>query len=104
MTGSKSRVVVLNQKIRNGGKICATCIGYVRGKQNSGEVCSRNYREFHGQVGLHQRSALSPFLFAVVMDRLTDEIKRELPWTMLFASNIVICEETREEVERRLEC
>ena len=37
------------------------------------------------------------------MDRLTDEVRREPPWTMLFANVIVICEETREEVERRLE-
>ena len=37
------------------------------------------------------------------MDRLTDEVRREPLWTMLFADDIVICEETREEVERRLE-
>ena len=36
------------------------------------------------------------------MDRLTDEVRREPPWTMLFADDIVICEETREEVEQRL--
>ena len=58
---------------------------------------------FKVKVGLDQGSALSPFLFAVIMDRLTDEVRRELPRTMLFADNIVICEETREEVERRLE-
>ena len=58
---------------------------------------------FKAKVGLHQGSALSPFLFAVIMDRLTDEISRELPWTMLFADDIVICEETSEEVKRRLE-
>ena len=37
------------------------------------------------------------------MDRITDEIRREPPWTMLFDDDIVICEETRVEVERRLE-
>ena len=52
------------------------------------------------KVGLHQGSALSPFLFAVIMDRLTDEIRREPPWTMLFADDIDIFKETREEVER----
>ena len=50
---------------------------------------------FKVKVGLHQGLALSPFLFAVIMDRLMDEVRREPPWT--------ICEETREEVERRLE-
>ena len=58
---------------------------------------------FKVKVGLYQGSALSPFLFAVIMDRLTDEVRREPTWTMLFADDIVICEETREEVERRLE-
>ena len=39
----------------------------------------------------------------MITDRLTDEVRRELPWTMLFADNIVIFKETRKEVERRLE-
>ena len=58
---------------------------------------------FKVKVGLHQGLALSPFLFAVIMDRLTDDVRREPPWTMVFADDIVICKETREEVERRLE-
>ena len=40
----------------------------------------------------------------MIMDRLTEEVRREPPWTMLFSDVIVICEKTREEVERRLEC
>ena len=39
---------------------------------------------FKVKVGLHQGLALSPFLFAVIMDRLTDEVRREPLWTMLF--------------------
>ena len=58
---------------------------------------------FKFKVGLHQGSTFSPFLFAVIMDRLTNEVRREPPWTMLFADDIVICKETREEVEQRLE-
>ena len=62
-----------------------------------------NTESFKVKVGWHQGSALSPFLFAVIMDRLTDEVRREPPWTMLFADDIVIYEETTEEVERRLQ-
>ena len=61
-------------------------------------------KTFMVKVELHQGSALSPFLFAVIMDRLTDKLKREPSWTMLFADDIVICEETREDVEQRIEC
>ena len=59
---------------------------------------------FKVKVELHQGSALSPFLFAVNMDRLTDEVRREPLWTMLFADDIMICKEIREKVERKLEC
>ena len=55
----------------------------------------RTTESFKVKVGLHQGSALSPFLFAVIMDRLTDEVKREPPWTMLFADDIVICKENQ---------
>ena len=100
----RGRVVVLYEKIRNGGKVCATCTGYVRGKQNSGEVCSKTYRKFQGQDRNAPGSALSLFLFAVIMDKLMNELRIESPWTLLFADNSMICQETREKVERRLKC
>ncbi|KAK3526352.1 hypothetical protein QTP70_024631 [Hemibagrus guttatus] len=59
--------------------------------------------EFNVKVGLHQRSALSPFLFAIVMGQLSEEVRQESPWTMMFADDIVICSESREQVEENLE-
>ena len=55
------------------------------------------------KVGLHQGSSLSPCLFAMVMDRMTDEIREEAPWTMIFADDIAICGESKEHVEEKLE-
>ena len=53
--------------------------------------CTVGVRErFEVKVGLHQGSALSPCLFAMLMDRMTDEIREEALWTMMFADDIAI--------------
>ncbi|KAK3516157.1 hypothetical protein QTP70_005397 [Hemibagrus guttatus] len=59
--------------------------------------------EFKVEVGLYQGSALSPFLFAIVTDQLSEEVRQESPWTMMFADDIVICSESREQVQENLE-
>ena len=53
--------------------------------------------------GLYLGSALSPCLFAMVIDRMADEIREEDPWTMMFADDIVIHSESKEQVEEKLE-
>ena len=58
---------------------------------------------FEVKVGLHQGSDLSPCLFPMVMDRITDDIREEAPWTMMFADDIVICSESKERLEQKLE-
>ncbi|KAK3539819.1 hypothetical protein QTP70_013333 [Hemibagrus guttatus] len=40
---------------------------------------------------------------AVVMDQLSEEVRQVSPWTMMFADDIVICSESREQVEKNLE-
>ena len=54
--------------------------------------------DFKAEVGLHQGSALSLCLLPTVNDRLTDEVRQESPWTIMFADDIVICSETRGQV------
>ena len=60
-------------------------------------------KEFKVGVGLHQGSALSPFLFAIIIDRLTEDIRKDAPWDMLFADYIVMCRENYRELEEDLE-
>ena len=59
--------------------------------------------DFKVGIGLHQGSALSPFLFTLIMDELTKGIQDELPWCMLFAYDIVLIDETKEGVNDKLE-
>ena len=55
------------------------------------------------EMGLHQGSVLSPFLFALVMDELTRSIQKEVSWCMLFVDDIVLIDETWTKVNDRLE-
>ncbi|XP_061704034.1 uncharacterized protein LOC133515504 [Cydia pomonella] len=58
--------------------------------------------KFNMAVGLHQGSALSPFLFLLIKDALTSNIQEEAPWCMLFADDIVLVGENALEVQSRL--
>ncbi|XP_063597924.1 uncharacterized protein LOC134774443 [Penaeus indicus] len=54
---------------------------------------------FRIEVGLHQGSTLSPILFAVIMDTLTDGLRKGVPWYLMFADDNELCSESTGEVE-----
>jgi hypothetical protein len=54
-------------------------------------------------IGLHQGSALSPYLFALVMGEVTRDIQGGIPWCMLFADDVILVDESRTEVDQKLE-
>ena len=60
-------------------------------------------KEFKVGVGFHQGSALSPFLFAIIIDRLTEDIRKDAPWDMLLADDIVLSRQNYREPEKDLE-
>ena len=43
--------------------------------------------QFEIEVGLHQGSGRSPFLFTIVLDTISEECRNGLPWELLFADD-----------------
>jgi hypothetical protein len=58
--------------------------------------------DFPINIGLHQRSALSPYLFALVMDEITRDIQGDIPWCMTFVDDVVLLDESRMGVDQKL--
>jgi len=66
-------------------------------------TCGGITSDFSITIGLHQGSALSSFLFVIMMDELIRAIQDEIPWCMLFAGDIILVNETRGGVNAKLE-
>jgi hypothetical protein len=58
--------------------------------------------DFPINIGLHQGSALSPYLFALVMDEVTRDIQGGIHWCMLFADDMILVDESRTGVDQKL--
>ena len=43
------------------------------------QTCDGNTNDFPIKIGLHQGSALSPYLFDLVMDEITRDIQGDIP-------------------------
>ena len=61
-----------------------------------------NTETFPVEVGLHQGSALSPFLFLIVLDTLTADLRNhDDTWELLFADDLVIIADTEHDLQER---
>jgi hypothetical protein len=59
-------------------------------------ACDDKSDTFSINIGLHQGSALSPYIF-------TKDIQGDIPWCMLFADDVVLIDENRIGVNQKLE-
>ena len=60
---------------------CKTVVGSAAGESNS----------FGMEVGLYQGSALSPYMFLLLVDVLTEDVRKDVPGSMIFVDDIVLC-------------
>jgi hypothetical protein len=67
------------------------------------QTSDRDTNDFSINIGLHQRSALSPYLFALVMDEVTRDIQGGIPWCILFADDVILMDESTTGVDQKLE-
>ena len=64
------------------------------------KVCVDNCfsNSFNVNVRVHQGSVLSPLLFIIVLEALSQEFRTGCPWELLYADDLVIIVETIEEL------
>ena len=85
---------VLKRRAVNGSYVAAVKDMY-RGARTCVRAEAGQMESFEVKVGVHQGSALSPYLFILILDELLKGVIREVPWCMLFADDMVIVGENR---------
>ncbi|KAL0810434.1 hypothetical protein ABMA28_010573 [Loxostege sticticalis] len=52
--------------------------------------------------GVHQGSVLSPYLFSLVLDTLTEVAQKKASWTFIYADDVAICTSNRQDLVEAL--
>ena len=65
-------------------------------------VKDRASEEFEVKVGVHQGSVLSPLLFTIVLDALSQNFRGGLPWELLYADDLVLVAESEESLLEKI--
>lgn len=71
--------------------------------ENSRTVCGKSDSLVQEECEIRSGISSEPFLFAVAMDRMTDDYWQEFPCATMFVDDIAIFIEIREKVEKDLE-
>jgi hypothetical protein len=58
-------------------------------------ACDDEFDTFSIKIELHQESALSLYIFILVMNEITNDIQENIPWCMLFADDVVLIDESK---------
>ena len=82
--------------------IIRTVQAMYRNAQSKVRVGSSYSEPIEVSVGVHQGSVLSPLLFIIVMEALSQEFRTGCPWELLYADDLVIVADSLEELKARL--
>jgi hypothetical protein len=69
----------------------------------SDQTSDEDTNDFLINIELHQGSALSSYLFVLMMYEVTKDIQDGIPWCMLYADNVVLMDESMTGVDQKLE-
>jgi len=56
---------------------------------------------FEIRVGFHQGSCLSPLVFFIVMDDISEATRRDVPWDMLYTYDLIVTEDSASNLQTR---
>ena len=82
--------------------IVRAVMSFYDGTKTRVRVGSAYPEEFEVKVGVHQGSVLSPLMFAIVVDVITENARRGEVNELLYADDLVIMSETIEDLEEKI--
>jgi Reverse transcriptase (RNA-dependent DNA polymerase) len=66
-------------------------------------ACDGESDAFPIKIGLHQGLGLSPYIFTLVMNKITKDIQEDISWCMFFADDVVLIDKSKIGVDQKLE-
>jgi hypothetical protein len=93
---------IIEHRLRGVANVTENQFGFMPGRLTSVRTSDGDTNDFPINIGMHQGSALSPYLFALMMDEVTRDIQGGIPWRMLFADDVVLVDESRMGVDQKL--